>query len=353
MKNWITLFIFSISLIVCISTNAQEEYRDIFANDSTFHVLNSDTTVVAGKQRLYLSTAAGVSLLHDFTNDGQFIRDFDIVSDDKWYAIIGDPGYLAPQPALLFQSTDKGQTWLADTSFYPVSRPANLVNHDAVHHMHRLSEDTLLMFLGYYQCAILYSTNGGTSWNKWFDNYFANYQGLLECGDDFYLWGFQGDGFPASMFKIPAHLMLSPDTNFVWSIMNNIYHPPCHNYSIPDCVYGLNPSPNPFYLDYLHFKSYLDTLCNGITTAAPLPIQESTIDITVSPNPSTDGKFFLSFKEEVPYSLKIYSVQGQLLESHHRKDSNERINLSIYGKGLYFLVIETEKGAITKKVVYH
>lgn len=230
-------------LLISCSTYAQQSFREFGVNDSTEYVLNGDTTIIVAPTKLYVRTIAGVSLLYNFSSSGLFIKDFDMVAPDNWYAILGDQSVLGGQPAELFQSEDQGNTWVADTSFYAVSKPAAtnsyIVNHDAIHQMNYLSEDTIVIFLGYYQCAIFYSTNGGDSWNFWFHNLITNYKGLFECQSDYYLWAIEGDGFKSSMFKIPGNLLLSPDTSNVWSsFFPNNFHPDCHNGNTPECIYA-------------------------------------------------------------------------------------------------------------------
>ena len=116
MKSILSLLLF---LAVATTCHSQREFN---VNDSTFYVLDADTTIVAGARQLYLLTPGGLQTLRDFTADhpGQYIRDFDLVRPDLWYTVIGKP--IIGDSTTLYRSTDRGASWARDTSFYSATR---------------------------------------------------------------------------------------------------------------------------------------------------------------------------------------------------------------------------------------
>lgn len=66
------------------------------------------------------------------------------------------------------------------------------------------------MFMHYYESGIIYSTDAGNTWTKWFDNLIVHYQGMLTCNDRYYLYSFEGDAFRPWMFGFDKNLLLHP-----------------------------------------------------------------------------------------------------------------------------------------------
>ncbi len=166
--------------------------REFKVNDSTFHYLNVDTTLVVGRTRLYSSSPiSGLNQIHDFTTTDTniYIRDFDIVSDSIWYSLIGSR-YVGDSTHL-YKTINKGQSWFIDTSYYASTRAAQQVGglslHNSLNQIQQLSGDTLLLFAGYYQSGVFYSLDKGITWNIWFTNLQSHYHGLIECNLDYIL----------------------------------------------------------------------------------------------------------------------------------------------------------------------
>jgi len=188
-----------LSILSCHNTAAQREFN---VCDSTFYTFNSDTTIVAGKRQLYILSNSNLFPLFDFTttNPDEYIRDFDILKPNLWYTVVGSR-YIG-SPTQLYKSINQGQSWDLDTNHFNASNvaflspaflsPAFLRSINNVQH---LGGDTIVMFMHYYESGIIYSTDAGTTWTKWFDNLITHYQGMLECDNKYYIFGYEGDAF--------------------------------------------------------------------------------------------------------------------------------------------------------------
>jgi hypothetical protein len=72
----------------------------------------------------------------------------------------------------------------------------------------------------------------------------------------------------------------------------------------------------------------------------------------VYPNPSKNGMIFIQTKQDLPYSINIYSVTGDLLRKDVMKAGNNRqIDLQDLPKGTYFLKIITTNVVKVEKII--
>ncbi len=98
----------------------------------------------------------------------------------------------------------------------------------------------------------------------------------------------------------------------------------------------------------------LKTVSGGVGISS---IPEKKTEITVYPNPNT-GWFTLGIdlKESTELSIKLYHFTGQLIHSEVigkvTGDYTQQMDLSGNAKGIYYVQIMTEKGVVTRKVVY-
>ena len=305
-------------LLISFSATAQQEFRELYTNDSTTYVLNSDTSIVVSKTKLYYLTDAGLTMFQDFSvaDTTMYITDFDIVSQKLWYLIFGQR--FGGNFTTLYKSKDSGVSWHLDTSIYDatqVALDAGQIADEILYQLQPISEDTILMFVSYYQFGIFYSINSGQSWNLWFANAIAHYKGLFECEDQYYLWGLEGDGFPGMMFGFDSELLLSPDTNDVWKHWTGsyVYHPDCYNAVNPDCIFA--PRSLSGYNQFLIFEDYINQNCpDSISSIISTPELKN---IQIYPNPSDQGRFRIEWGSESapPLDIKIYTASGQLLSS--------------------------------------
>ena len=80
-------------------------------------------------------------------------------------------------------------------------------------------------------------------------------------------------------------------------------------------------------------------------------------EIIVYPNPNT-GQFTLEIDlhAETRLNIKLYNFTGQLIHSeviaNVTGNYTQQIDLSRYAKGIYYVQIITDRGVITKKVIY-
>lgn len=67
-----------------------------------------------------------------------------------------------------------------------------------------------------------------------------------------------------------------------------------------------------------------------------------TISITIYPNPTRES-LTISTQNKNPFSeLKLYNTQGKLLYKDKNNNNTNTINMSMYDKGIYLLVITIE-----------
>lgn len=92
-----------------------------------------------------------------------------------------------------------------------------------------------------------------------------------------------------------------------------------------------------------------DSLSGNLPTNLLESILNSTIDVAIFPNPTADW-IKIDLKGEarlVQYYL--YNLNGQILKTGI--NSNGMINISKFDNGVYFIMLETDLGIVTKKVI--
>jgi len=329
-----------LSVLSCHITSAQREFNEC---DSTFYSLNSDTSIVAGKRQLYILTNSNLFPLFDFTttDPNEYIRDFDILKPNLWYAVVGSR-YIG-SPTQLYKSTNQGQSWDLDTNHFNADNvgllsPAFLRSINNVQH---LGGDTIVMFMHYYESGIIYSTDAGATWTKWFDNLITHYQGMLECDNKYYIFGYEGDAFRPWMFGIDKSLLFTTDSAGAWNSFSNISnHPRCStsNDTI-NCIYASTSLSRC--ATYNYFKSFIDSICTPLV----VPNLEKEI-FQIYPNPTEQ---FLTIKSpsSEPSRITIYNALGEIATNYAVKKIGREINLDVTNQpqGIYFIRIEC-KGSL-------
>jgi hypothetical protein len=320
------VFMFSF-ILVYLHSFGQREFG---VCDSTSYTLNPDTTIVAGRHLLYTFSNNTLDTIHDFTSSDpdEYIRDFDVVKPDLWYTVVG-LRYIGG-PTRLYKSSNRGQTWALDTAHHHATNAEfqSIQFLESINNLQHLNGDTLIMFMHYYESGLLYSTDLGKTWTKWFANLIAHYQGMLECDDKYYIFGYEGDGFRASMFGFDKSLLFTPDSTGLWSSFNHLgYHPACYNGDTINCIYA--PHQSNRCESYHYFKNEVDTLC---LTLLEENIQPSSYRIY--PNPFTTTIIMEGTSGTESYSLA--NVYGQIVWSDTKIEEQDFSHLT---SGIYFLSI--------------
>jgi len=343
-----------LTLIICIFQIIAFAQREFGVCDSTFYNLNNDTTIIAGRHRLYLLANNSVAELQNFSTSDpdEYIRDFDIINPNLWYTVVGFK--FIGLPTKLYKSTNKGQTWSLDTNHYNASNAQNLPQQflKSINNLQHLNGDTLIMFMHYYESGIIYSTDLGQTWSKWFDNLIAHYQGMFFCNNKYYLYGYQGDGFRAWMFGFDKNLLFSSDSTGLWnSFNNNGYHPRCSTSNdTTNCIYT---SSNLSRCEtYNFFKNKIENICSPLNLKS---IHKN--DVNIYPNPS-NGILFFDLNELLTSStncvkIQILNFSGQIIYSAGNILSNHTINTYNWNSGLYHVLIfdENQKLIISKRII--
>lgn len=333
-------FIFTLILIFSLHSNLLAQ-REFGVCDSTTYFYNADTSIIVGRTKIYRFTNNNISQLFDFTsNDNkEYIRDFDIINANLWFTVIGSR-YIG-SPTRLYKSVNKGVSWVEDTAHFKAKNQTGLSSQflGSINSLQHLNGDTLVMFMHYYESGILYSTDLGKTWTKWFHNLISHYQGMLSCTNKYYIFGYQGDGFKAYMFGFDKNLLFSSDSNGMWSSFNNnSYHPPCYNGNKPSCFYA------PYNLNrcstYQYFVRKVDTLCmnTGIEYARNQ-------NPSIYPNPF---KNYLSINNALENDyFQISTIYGNVIWEGFDISS---INFDFLEKGLYFLTIKRTNNKFIFKI---
>lgn len=332
------LFLFS---IIFLQTNAFAQ-RGFGVCDSTSYTLNIDTTIIAGRNHLYLHTNNTTNILYDFTtlDSNEYIRDFDIIKPDLWYTVVGSRyiGYSSS----LYKSINRGLSWTLDTNHYNAANAQSLSPQflTSINNLQHLNGDTLLMFMYYYESGIIYSTDLGQTWTKWFDNLIAHYQGMFECNNKYYIFGYEGDAFPASMFGFEKNLLFTTDSTGLWSHFNSIYHPPCYNGAdTVNCIFAQN---NLTRCDaYTFFKDKIDSICTPLS----VNILDKNI-LRIYPNP-----FISKINIEGSLGTEMYllkNLYGQTVWTGKHIEQQHFYHLC---NGIYFLTIVKETMHQTLKLI--
>lgn len=77
------------------------------------------------------------------------------------------------------------------------------------------------------------------------------------------------------------------------------------------------------------------------------------LEVEIFPNPN-DGAFTFNINNEVDLenaSIKIYNTSGQAMQTLENVSFSNQVNISTYGKGLYWISLLTKNESIIKKVV--
>ncbi len=342
--------IITLSLVFCFFLTTAIAQREYNVCDSTFYNYVGDTTIVAGKRHLYFQTGGGLVQFANFTSSdtSEYIRDFDIIQPDLWYTLIG-LRYIGA-PTRLYKSRDRGVSWVQDTSFYGATRyhPTSANSYyRSINQVQHLGNETIVLFVGYYESGLVYSTDNGATWTEWFRNLITHYQGFLECNNKYYLYGFQGDAFRPWMFGFDKSLLFSPDTSGAWDMFRDLYHPKCSGSSHPNCVY-----PGP-YLNrcgqYTYMKNYIDSMCTALS------VQEIKVsnETSVYPNPS-NGRFEVAVKEGELNEIRVHDMLGRAVKAEISwiGAGKRMVVMPATAKGMYVLLISNKDGTLlTRRVL--
>jgi hypothetical protein len=93
--------------------------------------------------------------------------------------------------------------------------------------------------------------------------------------------------------------------------------------------------------------SYVDT-CDVVGVNE---LQESNF-FSIYPNPN-NGSFTIDIENLNEANLVIYNLSGQIVLQKKLTQNLTSIDLTMFSKGMYFVKVNTEKGIVIKKIVYH
>jgi|JI8StandDraft_2_1071088.scaffolds.fasta_scaffold41300_2 hypothetical protein len=326
-------------IIFCGLTDASGQ-RWWGLNDSTQITLNADSTLIAGRKRLYLHTTVGGTLLvRDFSQSDSdyYIRDLDVQRPGHWWVVVGSR-YIG-NDSKLFRSTNYGGQWVEDTAYFQAARFTGFFpEYSSLNQLSFLGSDTIIGTVGYYNSGLVYSINGGQSWNSWFENLIVHYQGILRCGDSTFIYGYPGDGFRAMMFGFPNALLFSSDSTGSWSnYSTNSYHPACHN-NRPGCIYPPFDSTTIPSI-YAWFAAEVQRRCQMVSVET----ERFESIIAPYPNPFSNTIYFKNWQNGQRLNYELFNSQAQVLTSGFLDADYLVLDDSIKA-GWYILVLTDTNG---------
>lgn len=338
--------------------------RQFLVCDSTEYASSPDTVIVAGRYKLYLKTDTGLVLIHDFStnNANNYIRDFDVIRPDLWYALIGSR-YIGDLTTL-YKSNDQGITWAVDTNYFTAIDssilqtnigfdPFNPQYYNSINQVQKIGTDTILLFLGYYSSGIVYSINGGDNWKHWFSNTPAYYFGIFDCNSYYYLYQMPGDGFAGRMFSFEKQYLFRNDSlvNFDHLPSGSGHHTPFHITNDPNTLYfGSISNCETYYF----LENHVDSLCNFLSSTYPL---YENFDLKVYPNPN-EGIFTIEFNNLSSSLVKVslFNYLGQIVFENSFSNIRDSLKYEIdakLNKGIHYLVVKSQNKIFTKKVLIY
>lgn len=357
----IRICLFLVIILFSQKVEAQH-FRQYDLCDSTEYVLNSDTTIVVSKYNLYTQTESDFQLHYafDMPFSDYYIRDFDIVAPNFWYTLIGDK--TISNPSYLYKSTDHGQNWVIDTSYYSAINnsitnitfdPFDPNYYQSINQVQKIGTDTILLFLGYYGSGIVYSIDGGNEWSHWFANSPAHYFGMLECEQSYYLYQQEGDGFVGRMFPFDKQFLFRNDSlvNFDHLPSGSGHHPPLHLNDLSYVVYYSNLNNCEAFFS---LNNYVDSICQ-LTTTSSSSLQDQSLQIY--PNPS-DGQFNIQINPAIfsPIEMTVYNYAGQKMFSQvfpNTTTLSDFQSFPLLDAGTYLLVLKNQESVLVRKILVH
>lgn len=79
--------------------------------------------------------------------------------------------------------------------------------------------------------------------------------------------------------------------------------------------------------------------------------ENQSLTASITPNPVTNGIITISFEKEVCGEMSIYSATGQVVATQTIENQINNINIDNLESGVYFVVIRSSEGTMTKKIV--
>jgi hypothetical protein len=96
---------------------------------------------------------------------------------------------------------------------------------------------------------------------------------------------------------------------------------------------------------------YIEKYCTGITGNPEFISNDNYSEFNITPNPSS-GLFTINIKgTKQPYTINVFDVMGKKIWTGKGNSTQQVINLSEAGKGIYFVKLHGEQLNKTQKVV--
>lgn len=119
-----------------------------------------------------------------------------------------------------------------------------------------------------------------------------------------------------------------------------------------DVIYNTQGNRNPF-ID----NPYLATVIWGGSAAqnfwSELGIEEAVLELSLYPNPTTNGIVYLSFNDHnLINSIDVYDISGKIVKTFSKVNiTTNKVKISELNHGVYFVKISAQQGVLTKKII--
>lgn len=119
-----------------------------------------------------------------------------------------------------------------------------------------------------------------------------------------------------------------------------------------NAIYAFQGNRNPFIDTPAYVCNIWTTFCNTVDTLPTDTFEALANNISIYPNPSSNGTFSISSSIELK-SFTIYNVNGQIVQEVKNPStvSNETYSVSNLSRGFYLVKIDSEYGSTTKKII--
>ena len=93
-------------------------------------------------------------------------------------------------------------------------------------------------------------------------------------------------------------------------------------------------------------------MAKGRKATSDISIEQYAQDNTIEISPNPANHYVIVRAHDVMEKIDIFTMNGKLFETRHlHKTDEEKIDVSSYVKGIYFVKVITSKGTVVKKLI--
>lgn len=147
-------------------------------------------------------------------------------------------------------------------------------------------------------------------------------------------------------------------------------HPNCQSVTLPieECNFHIVNSENNQDMSAVKGRIYIDTIVGyfaprafvalnlgeeNCTVATQDLLEETAINLTISPNPASTEMRFSIEGNEIIEKIEIYDLSGQLIDYQVVNAPSFLFKKAFFSKGIFIAKVQFEKGVIAKKIIFN